>query len=394
MSPSLDAQWRLRAAAFLSSFDRFTIPPLIVPIHRDLGISLASATVLASTYFVAYGLSQVPWGVCSDRIGRVAVLRIAVLGGSACSLAATVAEDLTTLAVARGLAGLFFGAAVPTAVTYLGDSVAGKDRQQALAALLASATAGLASSAVISGVTVELLGWRAVFLLSAGLGFVVLALVWRLAEPSAADHAPLGRRLLAIGRRGWVWVVVALAFVEGVVIFGALTFVAASLQDAGSSAAVAGAAAAGFGVTNVLVTPLITRAVPRVSSPQLIAGGAGLVAVGLALPAASLGVGTVAAAALALGAGFGFVHSTLQLWATEVHPTGRAITVSLFTSALFTGGAAASAAAAPLADDGRFETVFLIAALTAAFVAVAGAALRRTYLVHHPETATPTVEPS
>ncbi len=47
----IDPQWRLRAAAFLSSFDRFTIPPLIVPIHRELGISLGTAAMLASAYF-------------------------------------------------------------------------------------------------------------------------------------------------------------------------------------------------------------------------------------------------------------------------------------------------------------------------------------------------------
>ena len=183
-----------------------------------------------------------------------------------------------------------------------------------------------------------------------------------------------------MAREPWVRVVLLLAFVEGAVIFGALTFVAASLQADGVSAALAGSAAAGFGVANAVCTPLVTRAIGRVASPLLLAGGAGLAAAGLLVAAAESTVATAVLATLALGAGFGFLHSTLQLWATEVQPQARAVTVALFASAIFTGGAVASAAAAPLADHGRFSLIFLLAAIGAIVLAAGGALLRARYV--------------
>jgi predicted MFS family arabinose efflux permease len=377
----IDPQWRLRAAAFLSSFDRFTIPPLLVPIADEFGISLGTAAIAASAYFIAYGLSQPAWGALSDRFGRVAVIRTAVLAGGLASLVAAVAQDFLVLAIARTFSGLFFAAVVPTAITYLADTIGSDRRQHALAVMMAFATSGLAAATIFGGVAAELVGWRWAFVATTVLAVPVVVALWALPEPARArPDEPLRERLAAVARQPWVRVVVSLAFVEGAVIFGSLTFVAASLQADGVSAALAGSAAAGFGVANALATPVVTRAIARSSSPRLLAGGAGVAAAGLFIAAAESTVLTAVLATLALGAGFGFLHSTLQLWATQVYPQARAVTVALFASAIFTGGAAASAAAAPLADHGRFGLIFFLSGLGATFLAAAGAVLRARFV--------------
>jgi predicted MFS family arabinose efflux permease len=379
-------EWRLRSASFLSSFDRFTIPPLLVPIHRDFGVSLGTAAVTASAYFIAYGVSQAFWGALSDRVGRVPVLRVAVLAGGVASLVAAVAPTFEVLVVARTLSGLFFAAVVPTAITYIGDTVDASRRQHALAVLMAFATSGLAIATIVSGVFAEFVSWRAAFLAPAALAAVVTTLTWVLPEPAhGRGEGSLAERLRAIRTQPWVAVVVALAFIEGMVIFGSLTFVAASLQQDGVSATLAGSAAAGFGLANALCTPLVTRAIARLPSPRLLGGGAALTALGLGIAAAETSVPTAIAATLALGAGFGFLHSTLQMWATQVYPQARAVTVALFASAIFVGGAVASAAAAPLADDGDFSLIFAMAAGGAVLLAVLGTALRARYVAaRHP----------
>ena len=352
-----------------------------MPIAAEFGVSVGTAAVAASAYFVAYGLSQPAWGALSDRFGRVAVIRTAVLAGGLASLVAAAAQDFALLVAARTLSGLFFAAVVPTAITYLADTIGADRRQHALAVMMAFATSGLATATVAGGVAAEVIGWRAAFVATALLAAPVVVLLWRLPEPERARPAsPLAARIASVARRGWVQVVVGLAFVEGAVIFGSLTFVAASLQADGVSAALAGSAAAGFGVANALCTPMVTRAIARVSSPRLLSLGAGLAAAGLFVAAAESTVLTAVVATLALGAGFGFLHSTLQLWATQVHPEARAVTVALFASAIFTGGAAASAAAAPLADAGRFDLIFLLCAFGAALLAVGGAVLRARFV--------------
>ena len=60
------------------------------------------------------------------------------------------------------------------------------------------------------------------------------------------------------------------------------------------------------------------------------------------------------------------------------------MTISFFAGAVFTGGAIASAAAAPLVDAGRFSVVFLAAAIGAAVLAVVGSLTRGRYLAERP----------
>ncbi len=48
----------LRAAAFLSNFDRFTVAPMLLSIAADLRVSLAEVAAVASLYYLLYGLMQ------------------------------------------------------------------------------------------------------------------------------------------------------------------------------------------------------------------------------------------------------------------------------------------------------------------------------------------------
>ncbi len=374
-------QWRLRATTFLSSFDRFAIPPLLVPIGKSFGVPLGTAALVASFYFVAYGLSQPFWGALSDRVGRVNVIRFAIVAGALCCVAAALAPSFIVLLGARTCSGILFAAIVPTVVTYIGDTVAVNERQHALTLTIASASAGIAVATVVGGVCAQLITWRAAFLVTSLLALVLSLLIVRLPEPQRErSEQSFGHHARAALRQPWVLIVLAIGFVEGAVILGSLTFVSASLQSDGVGAAVAGAAAAGFGVANVCCVPVVTRAIKRFASPLMICFGSAIAAAGLLLAAADTLVATAIVAALALGAGFGFLHPTMQLWATQVNPAARAVTVSFFAGSVFVGGAVASAGAAPLADAGHFGAIFLVAAVLAVLLATVASSLRSRYV--------------
>jgi len=389
-SDSQAVQWRLRGASFLSSFDRFVIPPLLVPISHAFGVPLGTAALVASAYFVAYGLSQPFWGAVSDRFGRAKLIRFAVVAGGFCCVAAAVAPSFPVLMASRTLSGLLFAAVVPTVVTYVGDTVDVEDRQHALTLNIASASAGIAGATIIGGLCAQLISWRAGFLATSILALILSIALIRLPEPVRirSPHTYLRLAVSAL-RQHWVLVVLVIGFIEGAVILGSLTFVSASLQKQGVGAAVAGSAAAGFGIANVCCVPLVTRAIRRIASPLMIAAGSAIAAAGLLVAAADTVVATAILAALALGAGFGFLHPTMQLWATQVNAQARAVTVSFFAGSVFVGGAVASAAAAPLADGGHFSAIFFGAAILAAVLATAAAWLRSLYVraIHGESTA-------
>ncbi len=126
-----------------------------------------------------------------------------------------------------------------------------------------------------------------------------------------------------------------------------------------------------------------TRAVKllahRLGASVLILIGAGMLALGYALGAVGHSLAGVSAAAILVGGGFAFMHSTLQTWATEVVPESRATVVSLFAAAVFIGSGVAASAAAPLAQEGRFELLFALAALVSVPLGLFGALARSRY---------------
>lgn len=69
----------LQLAVLNSTTDWFAIAPLI---GLDLDAPLSVVAGMASAYFLAYGLMQPVWGMVSDRIGRVRVMRIALVSAA------------------------------------------------------------------------------------------------------------------------------------------------------------------------------------------------------------------------------------------------------------------------------------------------------------------------
>jgi MFS family permease len=72
----------LQLAAFFSSFDRFAIAPMLLTIAASLGASLTEVAATASLYYLFYDLMQPAWGMLSDRLGRVRVMRLTFFGAA------------------------------------------------------------------------------------------------------------------------------------------------------------------------------------------------------------------------------------------------------------------------------------------------------------------------
>ncbi|MDQ6900568.1 MAG: MFS transporter, partial [Candidatus Dormibacteraeota bacterium] len=91
----------LYVGPFLSMFDRFSIAPLLLPIAHDLRVTVAQVTVVATAYFLLYGAMQVVYGLISDRIGRVLLLRLTCVGAAAAGLVSAFAPNLPLLIAGR-----------------------------------------------------------------------------------------------------------------------------------------------------------------------------------------------------------------------------------------------------------------------------------------------------
>jgi predicted MFS family arabinose efflux permease len=372
----------LQLAAFFSSFDRFAVAPMLVTIAASLGASLSEVAATASLYYLLYGAMQPVWGMLSDRIGRVRVMRLTLYGATVAGVVSALAPNLGVLVAARALAGGLFAAVIPAALVYVGDTVGMDSRQKALADLMAASAVGTALATALGGLAAYLDAWRFAFAAPALAGGVLALLLARLPEPK--DFAPEEREgpLVQVGRvlgRPWALAVVVIAAVEGAVILGCLTFFAPSLEIDGFSPAVAGLAVGLYGLAVLGWTQAVKRVSDRLGAAALILIGGGMLTLGYASGALGPPLVGVGIAAVLVGGGFAFMHSTLQTWATEVVPEARATVISLFAAALFVGSGVATTVAAPLAEGGSFGLLFAAAAVVAVPLGLFAALARWRY---------------
>lgn len=368
----------IAAAAFVSSFDRFAVSPLLVLIATDLGASLTQSLAVASLYYLAYGFSQPVWGVLSDRFGRVRLMRLTLIAAAIAGLASVLAPGLITLIIARAFAGAFYGAIVPTSLTYVGDTVAEKHRQPALADLMAAIAIGTALATAASGLIADWLDWRIVFAVPAVLAVVCCFGLNGLREIRSDGGGMLRTLWSAISHR-WVLLVVGLAFVEGAAVLGVLTLMAPALQAQGVGAGPAGLATAAYGLGVIVTSRMVRFLSARLTMPRLMALGGSTTVIGYAVVAVHVSIPTVFIAAALLGATWSFLHSSLQTWSTSVLPQARGTVVSLFAGCLFGGSALGAAAGGAVGAAAQWTVLFASTAAVMLVLTVVTVLSRRAY---------------
>jgi predicted MFS family arabinose efflux permease len=371
----------LQLTAFVSTLDRFAMPPMLVVIADDLGVPLSQIVTAAGAYFLVYGLSQPFWGIVSERFGRVSTMRGSLLLAGLCALLSALAWSPIGLGVARGLAGGFFGAAYPATLIYLGDTVPATSRQRDIARLMVGVATGTALASVGAGVLADVLSWRAAFVIT---GAASLALVWclrRLPEPAVTRTArSVFAPMRQVARSRITLLVLCFAFTEGAILLGALTLLPPAVESTGTSAAVAGGVTAVYGVSVFASSQLVGWLSEHWPSSRLIGLGAVAAALGCLLLALSQEPIMAALVALLIGLAWVAMHSSLQTWATEVLPSARATVVSFFAGSLFVGSALAAVVVAGLVDAGRFSLIFAAYAVLAVPLGLGAGLARRRWV--------------
>ena len=363
---------RLQAAAFVSSYDRFVTPVLLLPIAVDFDVSLVVISSAATLYYLLYGLMQPVWALVSDRLGRIAVVRLALAVAAVAGLACGLAPGPDVVIAARAVSGAVLAGVIPASLVWVGEALPG-DERRGTSSLMAGIYSGTLVASAAGAVAAYFDMWRAALLVS---GLVCVTLAIALAGTSTTATTPPG--VLDAVRNAMtpsVALVVVLAVVEGGVVHGSLTYFPAALESLGAGYAVAGASVGVFGLGVVIASRWVQTS-RRSRRCVMVVGGVTLTGA-LTVAAFEPGVPGMLVAALLLGAGFAATHSPLQAWATSAAPEGRTIAVAFFVGGALAGAAAVTALGSASAQAGRFGVLFGVAAVAASmFTLVAGRATR------------------
>lgn len=367
--------------AFLVSVDLRIIAPVLPSISESLRATPGAIGLAMTTYAFAYGAGQLAYGSLSDRQGRVAVIRLAALGFSVCTALSALCATTWQFVAMRLLAGAFAGAVIPLTIVHIGDTVEYARRQVMVARFSIVTSAGLAFSAAIGGFVAHFVSWRAMLIGYAVIALVPSALLWRL-PPGKPVRAP-GEILPVAGFADFLMdpfgrLVYFSVFAEGFLLWGAVAYLGVyAASRYGMSQLGVGLLFALFGVGTMVGGALMGPLRGRLSERGL-AGGGGLVmgfAMVMLVPAGPWPV--FAAAMLLLGLGFVGLHTTLQVYGTEISQAARGKAFSLFPASLFSGMAVGTAVMGLLVDAGGERIVLAVSGVGLAGVGVITAGIRR-----------------
>ncbi|WP_338440339.1 MFS transporter, partial [uncultured Aquabacterium sp.] len=200
------------------------------------------------------------------------------------------------------------------------------------------------------------------------------------AGPGAPPSDMLGQ-IRTVWQRPWARTILAVVFLEGALVFGALAFVPSHVHDRfGLTLSAAGGLMACFGVgglSYVLFARHFVQRLGEVGLAQL--GGGALGLAWLTLMWAPSWGWTLPACYLS-GVGYYALHNTLQTNATQMAPSVRGTAVSLFASSFFLGqSVGVSLAALAIARLGPLSPFVVSAMLTPALALLFARLLRQRH---------------
>lgn len=182
-------------------------------IYRELDTSVSGVTWVLVSFNLVIALAAVPAALVARRVGpgRTAAVGLAIFAGA--GLACGLADELSTLIVARCVQAIG-GAAAVTAALELLPATVGSERRAATVWAAAGAT-GAALGPAIGGILTELVSWQSIFLIQVPVALAAAVPILAVARHEAATGI-IATEVRRTGRPH-LWANLALAMVSAAI---------------------------------------------------------------------------------------------------------------------------------------------------------------------------------
>ena len=176
---------------FLDALDVSMVGMALPSIRGDLGLSTSELQWIVSGYVLGYGGFLLLGGRTADLMGRRRTLLIGLAVFTAASAFGGIADDGTSLVVARFIKGVAAAFTAPASLSIITTTFAeGPARNKALSIYTTVGASGFSLGLVLGGLLTEL-GWRWTFLLPVPIAALLLLVARRVI---ATDRVALGGR--------------------------------------------------------------------------------------------------------------------------------------------------------------------------------------------------------
>jgi predicted MFS family arabinose efflux permease len=179
------------AGAYFLSYHFRTANAVVGPVLAgELALGAADLGLLTSTYFLAFGLAQLPVGVLLDRFGARRVEVVLLIVAAAGALLFANAHEIFTLAVGRGLIGVGVSACLMGSFKFFSQRFP-RERQASLTGwIMTSGSLGALAASVPLDAALHFAGWRTTFFALALITLAVAAAIHFCVPEQAQDARP------------------------------------------------------------------------------------------------------------------------------------------------------------------------------------------------------------
>jgi EmrB/QacA subfamily drug resistance transporter len=169
-------------SSFLTPFVGSAVNVALPAIGAEFNMNAISLGWVATSYLLAAAIFLVPFGRLADITGRKKIFSLGVLIFTISTLLSAVSVSGSMLIAARILQGLGSSMIFGTGVAILTAAYPPGERGAALGINTAATYTGLSLGPVLGGFLTQSFGWRSIFLVIAGLAWMLMALVYILVK--------------------------------------------------------------------------------------------------------------------------------------------------------------------------------------------------------------------
>jgi MFS family permease len=155
----------INVAHALDHYVMLVFPTVVIALVLVYGLSYAELIALAAPSFIAFGIFSLPAGWLADRWSRRNMMALFYFGCGLSLIAAGLAPNLTLLAVALSMLGVFAAIYHPVGTAMLIEQATSRGRSLAFNGVCGNL--GVALAAGITAGLVDVLGWRSAFFVPA-----------------------------------------------------------------------------------------------------------------------------------------------------------------------------------------------------------------------------------